>query len=96
EEQPWPAWGGKGWVAFAGRLADRDNLARMLGFATAQGVPDGRLAARAFEKWGASAPARFHGDYAIAAWHGAERRLILAADPLANRGLFHVRRGNLV
>ncbi|MFX6134355.1 hypothetical protein ABTF13_20105, partial [Acinetobacter baumannii] len=50
EEQPWPAWGGKGWVAFAGRLADRDNLARMLGFATAQGVPDGRLAARAFEK----------------------------------------------
>ncbi len=96
EQQPWPAWGGKGWVAFAGRLADRDNLAGMLGLATAQGVSDGRLAALAFEAWGAGAPGRFHGDYAVAAWHGTERRLILAADPLANRGLFHVRRGNLV
>lgn len=96
EAQPWPAWGGAGWVAFAGRLADRDNLARILGLASSQSVADGRLAALAFEKWGATAPARFHGDYAIAAWHGGERRLILAADPLANRGVFHVRRGNLV
>lgn len=96
ERQPWPAWGGAGWVAFAGYLTGRDALAAALDLPTAAGTPDGRLAALTLERWGADGPARLNGDFAVAAWHGGERRLILAGDPLGNRGVFHARDGDTV
>lgn len=96
ERQPWPAWGGRGWVCFAGRLDDRAALARGLGLDRPDEAPDGLLACRALERWGEDAPRHLLGDYALAAWHGGERRLILAADPLGARTVYYARQGDLV
>ncbi len=94
ERQPLPAWG-DGWVCFAGRLDDLPHLASALNMRSA-GMADGALACRALERWDCDAPARLIGDYALAAWHHAERRLILAADPQGMRSMYYWRKGDTV
>ena len=96
ERQPWPAWGGQGWVCFAGRLDDRSRLAHALDLQSADGVPDGLLACRALERWGEEAPRRLLGEYTLAAWHDRDRRLILASDPLGTRTVYYCRSGDLL
>jgi len=96
ERQPWPAWGGQGWVGFAGRLDGRASLARALDLDHADGLPDGLLACRAVERWGEEAPRRLLGDFSLAAWHDGERRLMLAGDPLGMRTVYYCQQGDLV
>ncbi len=96
ERQYWPAWGGQGWVCFAGRLDGRSLLASALELETADGVPNGVLACRAVERWGEDAGRHLRGDFALAAWHETERRLILTGDPLGMRVLYYCRQGDLL
>ena len=96
ERQPWSAWGGRGWVCFAGRLDDRRRLAHLLDMDSADGVPDGFLACQAVERWGEEALRRLLGSYALAAWDGEKRQLILAGDPTGMRTIYYCRRGDRV
>ncbi len=88
-----PAWDGRGWVAFAGRLDDRAGLAAALDHDLA-GLRDGDLARLAVERWQEGAAGRLLGDFALSAWIPDTRRLILAADPLGIRTVFHHRHGD--
>jgi asparagine synthase (glutamine-hydrolysing) len=96
EHQPWPAWGGRGWICFAGRLDGRSLLANALDLPTADGLPDGLLACRAVERWGEDAVRRLLGDFSLAAWHDGERRLIIAGDPMASRTIYYCRQADMV
>ncbi|HVN02585.1 MAG TPA: asparagine synthase-related protein [Caulobacteraceae bacterium] len=78
------------------RLTERDALAADLGLdpAWASRASDAALVSAAFDRWGAAAPARLYGDFALAWWDGDDRRLILARSPLAHRPLhYHVGAG---
>jgi asparagine synthase (glutamine-hydrolysing) len=89
ERQPWSAWNGGGWVAFAGRLDDRRALAAALDVPRPDETADGALAALAFERWGRDGLTRLIGDYALAAWHDGRRELTLAGDPMGMRTLYY-------
>lgn len=82
-------------VAVAGRLDNRDELCRELGIAPRERpqTPDGAIGARAYERWGGDAPRRLLGDWALAAWHPRERRLVLARDHYGQTALYYHRAG---
>src|SRR6185295_17712479 len=67
---------------------------RELGIASRESLPDSKLVARAFEKWGAAAVSRLLGDFAIASWDGQNRRAVLCSDPNGNRPLYFHRTGD--
>ncbi|MGZ9098407.1 MAG: asparagine synthase-related protein, partial [Brevundimonas sp.] len=75
------------------RLDDRDGLAAALdiGAAEASSLSDADLVLRAWVSWGESALQRLYGDWALAVWDGAARRLVLARDGLGGRPLHHCR-----
>ena len=92
---PWLTPSGRAWVAFAGRIDDRETLRAALELRDhAIGIPDGELVARAIDQWDVDAPAHFLGDYAIAAWFPTERRLVLVGDPMGNRTVYYSRLGD--
>lgn len=76
------------------RLDDRDDLAAAIGIAEGEArlLHDAALLLRAWERWGEGAFDRLYGDYALALWDKAERRLILARDGIGTRPL-HYHRG---
>lgn len=79
------------------RLDGRAELVRALGLAPGEGTlrSDEQLFALALEKWGADAPARLLGTFAVAAWESSRRRLHLWRDANGEAGLFfhyHARR----
>lgn len=78
-------------MALAGRLDDRSSAASALGLKADDSLSDIELAARAVERWGGDAPGRLLGDFALAAWHGDERRLILAGDAMGMRTIYYWR-----
>ena len=82
-------------VTAAGRLDNREDLCRQLGVAEDERArtPDGRLMALAYDRWGGEAFPRLLGDWALAAWHPAERRLVLARDHYGQTALYHHRHG---
>ncbi|MDR3514465.1 MAG: asparagine synthetase B family protein [Azospirillaceae bacterium] len=94
--RPCPAWGGQGWVCFTGRLDDRAVLADALDLEFAEGIADSLLACRALERWGEEGIARLLGEFALAAWHDGERRLIIAGDLLGSRTIYYCRRADMV
>jgi asparagine synthase (glutamine-hydrolysing) len=83
-------------VAPAGRIDNRDELCRELGVDPAERprTSDGRLAALAYERWGEDAFPRLLGDWALAAWHPRERRLVLGRDHYGQTALYYHRRGD--
>jgi asparagine synthase (glutamine-hydrolysing) len=83
-------------VAPAGRLDNRGELCRDLRVPSCQRATtsDGRLIALAYERWGEQAPLRLLGDWAFAAWHPDERRLVLARDHFGQTGLYWHRDGD--
>jgi asparagine synthase (glutamine-hydrolysing) len=83
-------------VTTAGRLDNRQELCRDLGVPgdDRARTSDGRLIALAYERWGEQAPLRLFGDWAFAAWHPSERRLVLARDHYGQTALYHHRRGD--
>lgn len=83
-------------VAPAGRLDNRAELLRELGVPEADRprTPDGGLIALAYERWGEGAFRRLLGDWALAAWHPRERRLVLARDHFGQTALYYHQRGD--
>ena len=83
-------------VAPAGRLDNRHELLRELSVSE-EGrarTSDGRLIALAYDRWGEQAFLRLLGDWALAAWHPRERRLVLARDHFGQTALYYHRRGD--
>lgn len=83
-------------VTPAGRIDNRDELCVELGVPVPErpGTPDGRLIALAYERWGEEAPCRLLGDWAFAAWHARERRLVLARDHYGQTAMYWHRSGS--
>ncbi len=77
-----------GALALAGdvRLDNRAELAGALGIDSAR-MSDCALLLRGWERWGEQVLDRIAGDFALALWNGAERRLLLVRDPLGARPL---------
>ena len=71
-----------------GRLDNRQEVAARLGAAApGEDAPDAALALAALERFGDAALELFAGDYALALWRPAERRLLLARSPVGWRPL---------
>ena len=91
-----PLIGGNGRYVLAAdiRLDNRDELAKDLDFSP-QGtrrICDAAILLAAIERWGGEgALERTVGDFAFALWDAAERRLLLARDPLGQRPLHYHR-----
>jgi asparagine synthase (glutamine-hydrolysing) len=72
------------------RLDNRPELERALGITRGEAaeLADSEILLRALVRWGESALDRLVGDYAFVFFDSAERRLILARDPIGQRPLF--------
>ena len=68
------------------RIDNRDELGSDLS--------DSALFAAAYDKWGERCVDKVIGDFAFAAWHRHENKVVAAVDPLGNRRLFYARIGN--
>ncbi len=89
ERQPVPLPGRRAWLAFDGRIDDREALWRALPSAPEPlaGASDAVLVAAAYSAWGIAGFERFLGPFAIAIWDADRREAILARDVLGGRGL---------
>ncbi|MGE0043798.1 MAG: asparagine synthase-related protein [Vicinamibacterales bacterium] len=78
-----------------GRLDNRHEVAGALGLSPAahRDLADGVLARLAYARWGVDAPERLIGDWSFAAWHPAERRLVIARDHHGTTALHYRRDG---
>jgi asparagine synthase (glutamine-hydrolysing) len=83
-------------VTPAGRLDNREELYHRLGVPDEDRAraSDGRLIATAYERWGERAFLELLGDWALAAWHPGERRLVLARDHYGQTALYYHRSGD--
>lgn len=73
------------------RLDNREELGAKLGIADSEArtLPDAALLLESWQRWQEGAFEHLLGDYAFALWDGAERRLILARDPLGVRPIHY-------
>ena len=96
EDGPVVVAGGTIVVSPAGRIDNRDELCVALEVPAPERATtaDGRLIALAYERWGDDAPRRLLGDWAFAAWHPRERRLVLARDHYGHTALYWHRSGS--
>ncbi len=83
------------WISFNGEIFNYVELgaelrARGHTFRTAS---DTEVIVHAWEEWGEAAFSRFNGQWALALWDRAHRRLILSRDRLGVRPLFYARTG---
>ena len=74
------------------RLDNRSRLARKL--SQPPSSSDASLALAAFERWGENAATRLRGDFAIAVFDRANRRLICVRDPMGVRPLYVAQHGD--
>lgn len=74
------------------RIDNRDDLLREL--ALEGHIADSALLAAAYHRWGIGCTDRVAGDFAFAAWHRSDGRVVGAVDPLGARRLFWARAGN--
>ena len=91
DRQPLTGGGGRFILIADLRLDNRDELERSLeitGPSTAK-LSDAAVLLAAFERWGDHCLQRLVGEYAFAVWDQADRRLLLARDPLGFRPLFY-------
>jgi asparagine synthase (glutamine-hydrolysing) len=81
------------------RLDNRAALAAELDLApdTLDDMPDSALLLHGYRRWGAAVVEHLLGDFTFAIWDGARRSIVLARDPMGQRGLFyHLGAGILV
>ncbi len=69
------------------RLDNRDELGD-------SAVADSALFAAAYDRWGERCVDHIVGDFAFAAWHRHEHKVVAAVDPLGNKRLFFARIGS--
>ncbi len=79
------------WLASAARLDNRSELCRALGVPAAElsALPDGGLIELAYLRWGEACVEHLLGDWALAVWEAAARRLFLARDQYGNTPLYY-------
>jgi len=89
ERQPVALAGRRAWLAFDGRIDDREALWRALPSAPEPlaGTSDAVLVAATYSAWGIAGFERLLGPFAIAIWDADRREAILARDVLGGRGL---------
>lgn len=75
--------------ALDGWLTDRAALGEALGSDGVAAMRDDELVAAALMRWGDDGLLRLHGQFAIAWWDAAARRLLLACDRTGGRTLFY-------
>ncbi len=78
-------------LAADARLDNRAELVAALGLplSAADGIGDGELILRAWERWGETCPPRLLGDFAFAVWDGRRRMLFCARDPAGVKPLYY-------
>lgn len=97
ERQPSLHGDGRFVLAVDGFLANRGELTGALPPIAGDALPDSAIVAAALLRWGDDALDRLHGDFALAWWDRADRRLLLACDRVGGRPLFyHAAEGRLV
>lgn len=90
DRQPLSGGGGRYHLVGDVRLDNRPELAEALGLGERQGrMADADIVLAAWERWDAGALDRLCGDFAIALWDAATRRLHLARDLIGFRPLFY-------
>lgn len=79
-----------------GRVDNREDLMRQLSFRPKPGESsaptesdDAAILLKAYRQWGENCPARIYGDWSLAAWHPAQRRLFLARDHFGTTALYY-------
>ncbi len=89
ERQPVAIPGRRAWLAFDGRIDDREALWRALPSPPGPlaRTSDAVLSAAAYAAWGIAGFERLLGPFAIAIWNADRREAILARDSLGGRGL---------
>lgn len=80
-------------IALDGRMDNRDELLNALRL-SAQ-TTDAALALAAYDEWGDEFAARLNGDFALAIFDHAKRRLLLARDVIGIRPLYYYRSDRL-
>jgi asparagine synthase (glutamine-hydrolysing) len=85
-----PVTGRRGLVVTSARLDNRSELLDSFDVpaADAPQVSDGHLVSLAFDRWGDEVCAHLQGDWALAAWDRAERKLLLARDAFGSSTLY--------
>jgi asparagine synthase (glutamine-hydrolysing) len=76
-----------GWVAWAGRLDDKDELAGAVG--SSPRAVDAAIVARAFERWGDACVSRLLGDFALVVWDARARKLFCARDTIGAKPFYY-------
>lgn len=71
------------------RLDNRTELMAVMGLDPRPEIVDSDLVLEAWLRWGALAPAKLAGDFAIAVWDAGEESLTLARSPFAFRPLYY-------
>jgi asparagine synthase (glutamine-hydrolysing) len=89
ECQPVAIPGRRAWLAFDGRIDDREALWRSLPSPSdpLARMSDATLCAAAYDAWGIAGFERLLGPFALAIWDADRREAILARDALGGRGL---------
>ena len=95
---PAPDLTGRYWLTWDGRLDNRDELARKLGYDSAQGAEktDADYVLDAFVKWGDDCVHHLLGDWAVVIWDNQARRLFCAKDPIGWRQLYYAEHDGLL
>jgi asparagine synthase (glutamine-hydrolysing) len=98
DRQPLVGGGGRHVVVADLRLDNREELAAALAIPgeRARTLCDAAILLVALGRWGDACVEHLVGDYAFAQWDGAERRLLLARDPLGRRPLHYYRSPRLL
>lgn len=95
DQQPLTHAESKQLLLFDGRLDNRAELGSQLGIPPVElaRLADSELALRAILRWDSAAPTRFIGDFAMACWQPARRRLWLARDLVGRRSIYWTNTG---
>jgi asparagine synthase (glutamine-hydrolysing) len=76
-------------IAADARIDNREDLLRALTLGKDDVVSSAHLILSAYRRWGSGCLHHLIGDFALAIWDGAERRLLLARDPMSLRPLYY-------
>lgn len=76
------------------RLDNREDLLRELAIDDGAALADSSLLAAAYDRWGDACVQKLTGDFAFAAWHRNDGRVVAAVDPVGNRRLLWTRIGS--
>jgi asparagine synthase (glutamine-hydrolysing) len=83
-------------LTWDGRLDNRDDLLLRLHHDVGHDQSDASLVATAYHRWALDSLPELIGDWSLAIWDAAERRVVLARDYAGNRPLYYLERPHLL